>query len=345
MEEKYIPGARETITQAGLPNGEAWYAFNVRSYTTTQLTPQQIHEIGLAEVERIGKEMQRLIAELGFDGSLAEFGEFLRTDARFYFDSEAELLSAYRDICKRADPQLVRLFGTLPRLPYGVEPVPAFRAKSAPTAYFEPGSLQAGRPGIFFANTYDLKTRPSWEMEALSLHEAVPGHHLQIALAQELEGIHHLLKHSYYDAFNEGWGLYAESLGDEMGFYRDPYAKFGRLTYEMWRAIRLVVDTGIHAMGWSRQQAIDFFQENAAKNHHDIVVEVDRYIVMPGQALAYKIGQRQIAKLRARAQQELGPAFDIRAFHDQVLLRGAMPLDVLEQRVNRWIERVKQKQG
>jgi uncharacterized protein (DUF885 family) len=345
MEEKYIPGARETIAQAALPNGEAWYAFNVRSYTTTQLTPQQIHEIGLAEVERIGKEMQRLIEELGFDGSLAEFGEFLRTDPRFYFDSEAELLSAYRDVCKRADPQLARLFGTLPRLPYGVEPVPAFRAKSAPTAYFEPGSLQAGRPGIFFANTYDLKTRPSWEMEALSLHEAVPGHHLQIALAQELEGIHDLLKHSYYDAFNEGWGLYAESLGDEMGFYRDPYAKFGQLTYEMWRAIRLVVDTGIHAMGWSRQQAIDFFQENAAKNHHDIVVEVDRYIVMPGQALAYKIGQRQIAKLRARAQQELGAAFDIRAFHDQVLLRGAMPLDVLEQRVNRWIERVKQEQG
>jgi len=342
MEEKYIPGARETIGLFALPNGEAWYAFNVRSHTTTDLTPHQIHQIGLVEVERVRKEMQRLIKELGFDGSLAEFGEFLRTDPRFYFDSEEELLSAYRDICKRADPQLVHLFGTLPRLPYGVKPVPAFEAKSAPTAYFQPGSLEAGRPGYFFANTYDLKTRPSWEMEALSLHEAVPGHHLQIALAQELEGIHDLLKYSSYNAFNEGWGLYAESLGDEMGFYRDPYAKFGQLTYEIWRAIRLVVDTGIHAMGWSREQAIDFFQENAAKNRHDIVVEVDRYIVMPGQALAYKIGQLQIAKLRAHAQQELGPAFDIRTFHDQVLLRGAMPLDVLEQRVNRWIERVKQ---
>jgi uncharacterized protein (DUF885 family) len=286
--------------------------------------------------------MRRLIEELGFDGSFAEFGEFLRTDPRFYFDSEEELLSAYRDICKRADPQLVHLFGTLPRLPYGVKPVPAFKAKSAPAGYFQPGSLEAGRPGYFFANTYDLKARPSWEMEALSLHEAVPGHHLQIALAQELEGIHDLLKYSYYDAFNEGWGLYAENLGDEMGFYRDPYARFGKLTYEIWRAIRLVVDTGIHAMGWSRERAIGFFQENAAKSGHDIVVEVDRYIVMPGQALAYKIGQLQIARLRAHAQRELGPAFDIRTFHDQVLLRGAMPLDVLEQHVNRWIERVKQ---
>lgn len=341
LEERYIPGARETIGQSALPDGEAWYAFNVRFHTTTDLTPPQVHEIGLAEVGRIREEMQRLIGELGFDGSLAEFGEFLRTDPRFTFDSEEALLSAYRDICKRADPELAHLFGTLPRLPYGVKPVPAFKAKSAPTAYFQPGSLQAGRPGTFFANTYDLKTRPRWEMEALSLHESVPGHHLQIALAQELEGVHDLLKYGSYTAFEEGWGLYAESLGDEMGFYRDPYAKFGQLTYEMWRAIRLVVDTGIHAMGWSRQQAIDFFRENAARSGHDIEVEVDRYIVMPGQALAYKIGQLQIAKLRAHAQQELGPDFDIRAFHDQVLLRGAMPLDVLEQRVKRWVERVK----
>ncbi len=341
LEEKYIPGARETVGLFALPDGEAWYAFNVRSHTTTDLTPQQIHEIGLAEVARIRQEMQRLIEELGFEGSLAEFAEFLRTDPRFYFDSEQELLSAYRDICKRADPQLAHLFGSLPRLPYGVKAVPAFKAKSAPTAYYQPGSLPAGRPGTFFANSYDLKTRPSWEMVALSLHEAVPGHHLQIALAQELEGIHELLKHAFYTAFTEGWGLYAESLGDEMGLYRDPYARFGQLSYEMWRAIRLVVDTGIHALGWSREQAIEFFQENAAKNRHDIVVEVDRYIVMPGQALAYKIGQLQIAKLRAHAQQELGPAFDIRAFHDQILLRGAMPLDLLEQRVKSWLERVK----
>jgi uncharacterized protein (DUF885 family) len=222
-----------------------------------------------------------------------------------------------------------------------VKRVRAFLAKSAPTAYFRPGSLEAGRPGYFYANTYDLKTRPSWEMVALSLHESVPGHHLQIALAQELQGIPELLKYTSYTAFTEGWGLYAESLGDEMGLYRDPYAKFGQLTYEMWRAIRLVVDTGIHGLGWNRQQAIAFFQENAAKSRHDIVVEVDRYIVMPGQALAYKIGQLEIAKLRARAKQELGPAFDIRAFHDQVLLRGAMPLDVLAERVDRWIERLK----
>src|SRR5262245_8062999 len=341
MEEQYIPRARETIGLSELPNGEAWYAFNVRSQTTTHLTPRQIHEIGLAEVERIRKEMLRLLEGLRFDGDLAEFGEFLRTDPRFTFDSEEKLLSAYRDICKRADPELAHLFGTLPRLPYGVKPVPAFEAKSAPTAYYQPGSPEAGRPGYFFANTYDLKTRPSWEMEALSLHESVPGHHLQIALAQELTGLHDLLKHGFYGAFNEGWGLYAESLGGEMGFYRDPYSKFGQLTYEMWRAIRLVVDTGIHAMGWSRERAIEFFQENAAKSRHDIVVEVDRYIVMPGQALAYKIGQLEIAKLRARAREELGAAFDIRSFHDQLLLRGALPLDVLAQRVERWIERVK----
>jgi uncharacterized protein (DUF885 family) len=341
LEERYIPGARETIGQSALPEGEAWYAFNVRSHTTTELTPQQVHEIGLAEVARIRGETHRLTGELGFDGGLAEFAEFLRTDSRFYFDSEHELLSAYRDICKRTDPQLVRLFGTLPRLPYGVKAVPAFKAKSAPTAYFEPGSLDAGRPGYFYANTYDLKSRPSWEMEALSFHESVPGHHLQIALAQELQGVHDLLKHAFYTAFTEGWGLYAESLGTEMGFYRDPYARFGHLTYEMWRAIRLVVDTGIHALGWSREQAIDFFQANAARSRHDIVVEVDRYIVMPGQALAYKIGQLEIARLRAHAQQQLGPAFDIRAFHDQILLRGALPLDVLAARVEAWVERVK----
>ncbi|MCH8891813.1 MAG: DUF885 domain-containing protein [Myxococcales bacterium] len=343
LEQTYLSGARETISQSAMPNGENWYAHNARYHTTTNLTPKEIHEIGLAEVKRIRGEMEKIIRDLEFDGSFAEFAEFLRTDPQFYFGTREEFLTAYRAICKRADPELVRLFGTLPRLPYGVKPVPGYMDKSAPTAYYQPGSLAAGRPGTFFANTYNLATRPSWEMEALSLHEAVPGHHLQIALAQELEDTHDLLKYNFYSAFVEGWGLYAESLGDEMGFYQSPYSKFGRLTYEIWRAIRLVVDTGIHALGWSREQAIDFFKQNAPKTEHDIVVEVDRYIVWPGQALAYKIGELRIQELRAQAQQRLGSTFDVRSFHDQVLLRGAMPLDVLEQRILDWVERVRQK--
>jgi uncharacterized protein (DUF885 family) len=342
LEDTYIPGARQTIGLSALPNGAQWYAYEVRYHTTTNLTAKRIHEIGLAEVERIRREMDQIIRDLGFGGSFADFAEFLRTDPQFYFDRPEALLSAYRDICKRADPELVRLFGKLPRLPYGVKPVPGYKEKSAPTAYYEPGSLAAGRAAYFFANTYDLATRPSWEMEPLALHESVPGHHLQIALAQELEGTHDLLKYSFYTAFVEGWGLYAESLGDEMGFYEEPYSRFGRLTYEIWRAIRLVVDTGIHSLGWSRERAIDFFRQNAPKAEHDIVVEVDRYIVWPGQALAYKIGELKIKELRAYARQELGARFDIRAFHDQVLLRGAMPLDVLERRIRSWVERTAQ---
>ncbi|MFV1979159.1 MAG: DUF885 family protein, partial [Myxococcota bacterium] len=342
LEQTYLGKARETIGQSAMPNGKEWYAYNTRYHTTTDLTPKAIHEIGLAEVERIRGEMEKIIRDLGFDGSFTEFAEFLRTDPQFYFDTQEEFLTAYRAICKRADPELVRLFGRLPRLPYGVKPVPDYKDMSAPTAYYEPGSLAAGRPGAFFANTYDLATRPSWEMEVLSLHEAVPGHHLQIALAQELEGTHDLLKYNFYTAFVEGWGLYAESLGGEMGFYQSPYSKFGRLTYEIWRAIRLVVDTGIHALGWSRERAIDFFKQNAPKTEHDIVVEVDRYIVWPGQALAYKIGELKIQELREHAQRRLGSAFDVRSFHDQVLLRGAMPLDVLEQRIHDWVERIRQ---
>jgi uncharacterized protein (DUF885 family) len=338
LEQTYLVGARETIGQSAMPNGKKWYAYNARYHTTTDLTPKEIHEIGLAEVKRIRGEMETIIRGLEFDGGFAAFSEFLRTDSQFFFASREDLLAAYRDICKRADPELIGLFGKLPRLPYGVKPVPGYSEKSTTTAYYQPGSLAAGRPGIFFANTYDLATRPSWEMEALSLHEAVPGHHLQIALAEELEETHDLLKYNFYTAYVEGWGLYAESLGDEMGFYQSPYSKFGQLTYEIWRAIRLVVDTGMHSMGWSREQAIDFFKQNAPKTEHDIIVEVDRYIVWPGQALAYKIGELKIQELRGRTQRRLGPAFDIRAFHDQVLLRGAMPLDVLEQRIDDWLE-------
>ena len=250
--------------------------------------------------------MNKVIATSGFKGSFDEFLAFLRTDPQFSYTNAADLLRGYRDICKRADPELARLFGKLPRLPYGVKPIPSYAEKSQTTAYYQPGSPDAGRPGYFYANTYDIKTRLTWEMEALTLHESVPGHHLQIALAQELDDIPNFRKHGHYTAFVEGWGLYSESLGTEMGFYTDPYSDFGRLTYEMWRAIRLVVDTGMHSMDWTRQQAIDYFLANASKNAHDITVEVDRYIVWPAQALAYKIGELKIKELRAYATKELG---------------------------------------
>jgi uncharacterized protein (DUF885 family) len=336
--EKYLPRTRETIALSELPDGEAWYAFNVRQSTTTRLTPREIHDIGLAEVRRIRGEMDAVMGRSDFTGGFAEFMAFLRSDPRFFYDQPEDLLRGYRDICKRADPELVKLFATLPRLPYGVVPVPAYAEKSQTTAYYEPGSPAAGRPGYFFANTYDLRARPKWEMEALALHEAVPGHHLQIALAQELPAAPEFRKHGFYTAFIEGWGLYAEALGTEMGFYADHYARFGQLTYEVWRAIRLVLDTGMHAFGWPRERAIAYFEENAGKAAHDIVVEVDRYIVWPGQALAYKIGELKIKELRARAAAALGPAFDVRAFHDRVLGGGALPLDVLEARIDAWIE-------
>ncbi|HET8647537.1 MAG TPA: DUF885 domain-containing protein, partial [Vicinamibacteria bacterium] len=336
--EEYLPGARESIALREVPDGEAWYAFLVRQSTTTTLTPGEIHAIGLREVARIRAAMDEVVAASGFQGGYAQFVEFLRHDPRFFFESGQDLLAAYRDITKRADPELVRLFGRLPRLPYGVRPVPAHAEKSQTTAYYEPGSPEAGRPGYFYANTYDLHARPRWEMEPLALHEAVPGHHLQIALAQELPAMPEFRKHGFYTAYVEGWGLYAESLGAEMGFYQDPYSRFGQLTYEVWRAIRLVVDTGIHALGWSRQQAIDYFTANAGKAEHDIVVEVDRYIVWPAQALAYKIGELKLKELRAACRQALGAGFDLRAFHDEVLGQGALPLDVLEDRIRGWWE-------
>jgi uncharacterized protein (DUF885 family) len=333
----YLPKTRESIGMRELPDGAAWYGYRVRQFTTTSLSPDQIHALGLREVKRIRALMDSIITGVGFKGSFADFARFLRTDPQFFYDDSASLVRAYRDIAKRADPGLVKLFGKLPRLPYGVTTIPSFMAKSQTTAYYQGGSLQAGRPGNFFVNTYDVKSRPKWEMEALSLHEAVPGHHLQIALAQELEGVPEFRRYGGYTAFVEGWGLYAEGLGPELGMYQDPYSKFGQLTYEMWRAVRLVLDTGIHAMGWTRQQAIDFFKENAPKAEQDITVEVDRYIVMPGQALAYKIGQLKFRELRDSAAAALGPRFDIRAYHDEVLRNGALPLDLLQQDVREWI--------
>ena len=336
-ETEYLPGARTSIAAKDLPNGAAWYAYNVKLLTTTGHSPEQIHAMGLAEVSRIRAEMDRVIEESGFDGDFAAFLQFLRTDPQFYHVTAQDLMREYRDIAKRADPELAHLFGVLPRNPYGVIEVPSFAAESQTTAYYQPGSVAAGRPGYFYANTYALDTRPRWEMEALTLHEAVPGHHLQIAIQQELENVPWFRQDPSYTAFVEGWGLYAESLGEEMGFYRDPYSKFGQLTYEMWRAIRLVVDTGMHQMGWSRQQAIDYFMSNAGKQEHDIIVEIDRYIVWPGQALAYKIGELKIKELRAWAEQTLGDRFDIRAFHDAVLGQGAIPLHLLEANIHSWV--------
>jgi len=336
-ENEYLPAARESIAARDLPNGESWYNYDVKKRTTTDLTPEQIHEIGVREVARIHAEMEQVMAETGFKGSFAEFLVFLRTDPQFYYTSAEDLVRGYRDIAKRADPALTRLFGLLPRTPYGVIPVPAYAEQSQTTAYYQEGSLKAGRPGYYFVNTYALNTRPRWEMEALTLHEAVPGHHLQISLAQEMDGVPWFRQESSYTAFVEGWGLYAESLGSELGFYQDPYSHFGQLTYEMWRAVRLVVDTGMHSLGWSRQQAIDYFKVNAGKQEHDIIVEIDRYIVWPGQALAYKIGELKFKELRAYAEHELGEQFDIRAFHDTVLGAGAVPLNVLEANVHRWV--------
>jgi len=336
---RYVPAARETTSAAALPSGAALYSYNVRWHTTTGLTPREIHDIGLAEVKRLRAEMDTIIAGTGFKGSYADFVTFLRTDPRFYYTDAASLLTGYRDICKRADPELAPLFGRLPQTPYGLRPIPDAIAPSQTTAYYDPGSFNVGRPGNMFANTYKLDARPKWEMEALTLHEAVPGHHLQISLAQELQGIPEFRKNSSYTAFVEGWALYAESLGEEMSFYKDPYSKFGQLTYEMWRVVRLVVDTGLHSLGWTREQAIEFFSANAAKTQQDIVVEVDRYIVWPGQALGYKIGQLKIRDLRAAATRDLGSRFDIRQFHDTVLGEGAVPLNVLERQVSGWVEK------
>jgi uncharacterized protein (DUF885 family) len=337
--DDYLPGARTQWASTRLPDGEAWYAFRARFHTTTGLTPDQIHELGLSEVRRIRGEMDKVIRESGFMGSFAEFLTFLRTDPRFYYDTGPKLLAGYQEICRRVDRELPRLFGRLPRLPYGVKAIPTYQERAQTTAYYQPGALTLGRPGVFFANTYALDMRPKWEMEALTLHEAVPGHHLQMALAQEIADMPEFQKHADTGAFIEGWALYAESLGPDLGLYRDVYSRFGQLAYEMWRAVRLVVDTGIHSRGWSRQQAIDFFLTNSGKTPHDVEVEVDRYIVWPGQALAYKVGELRIRELRRHAETTLGSGFVLREFHDELLGRGALPLDLLEPRMKSWVER------
>jgi uncharacterized protein (DUF885 family) len=337
LESTYLPACRETAGVGSQPDGGALYEYLVRLQTTSTLTPQQVHETGLREVRRIRATLEELKGKTGFPGTFTEFLEFLRNDDRFFYTNADALVDGYRVIAKKTDPGLARLFGCLPRLPYGVLPVPEFRAKSSPTAYYMPGAPATGRPGTFFANTHELHSRPRWEMEALCLHEAVPGHHLQIALAQEVEDLPDFRRFTGPTAFVEGWGLYAESLGEELGHYRDPYSKVGQLTFDMWRSLRLVVDTGIHAMGWSRDDAIRFFRENTGRSEVDIAVEVDRYIVWPAQALAYKIGQLKFRELRSYAEQQLGDRFDVRQFHDRILEEGALPLGLVDTRVRSWV--------
>lgn len=337
MAREYLPACRQTVGASALPEGQAYYAFAARRETTTSLSPKEIHDIGVKEIARIRGEMEAVIQQSGFKGSFPAFLTFLRTDPQFYYIRPEELVKGYRDLCKRIDPQLPLLFAELPRNTYGVLEIPAYEAPAQTTAYYRAGAADGTRAGNYWVNTYKLDTRPKYEMEALSIHEAVPGHHLQISRAQELKGLPEFRRNAGYTAYVEGWALYAESLGSEMGFYADAYAKFGQLTYEMWRACRLVVDTGLHAFGWSRQRAIDLMKENTAKTENDIIVEVDRYIVWPGQALAYKLGELKIKELRARAKRELGDRLDLRMFHNAILDDGPLPLDLLERRMTHWI--------
>ncbi len=337
FEQTYLPATRDGIAAADLPDGPAYYDFLAAWYTTTSLGAEEIHRIGLAEVERIRGDMEKIRREVGFQGDLQAFFAHLRTDPKFFYRDPAALLEGYRALSKRIDPELVKVFRTIPRLPYGVRPIPDTIAPDTTTAYYQPGAVDGTRAGFYYVNLYRPEVRPKWEMLALSLHEAVPGHHFQLARGAELPELPLFRRTAYFVAYGEGWGLYAERLGYDMGLYDDPYDRMGQLAYDMWRAVRLVVDTGMHAKGWSRQQAIDFFMENAPKTEQDVVNEIDRYIAMPGQALAYKIGQMRISALREEAARELGAGFDLRDFHDAVLATGSVPLETLEVRIRAWI--------
>ena len=333
---EYLPACRETVGIWDTPEGAAFYANRIHYHTTTDLTAEEIHALGITEVARIRGEMLKVLAEVGFSGSLPEFFVKLRSDPQFYYSTPDELFRAYVVTAKQIEPELPKLFGRLYRTPFGVRPIPATSAPNTTTAYYNAPSADGRRAGYYYVNLYRPEVRPKYEIEVLTVHESVPGHHLQIALAQEQGELPKFRRNAGYTAYVEGWGLYSERLGYELGLYRDPYSRFGQLTYDMWRAVRLVVDTGIHAQHWSRQQAIDYFKDNAAKTEADIINEIDRYIGWPAQALAYKIGQLRILKLRAEAEAALGERFDIRAFHDAVLASGAVPLDVLEGNVHAW---------
>ena len=335
---EYLPKCRDSVAAGDLPDGKAYYDYLAHNYTTTDLSAAQIHEIGLKEVARLHEKMEKIRQEVGFQGDLPAFFNYLRNDPKFHYDDSAQLLMAYRAMAKRIDPELTRLFGTLPRAPYGVVPIPEALAPDTTTAYYNPGSADGRRAGNYYVNLYKPETRLIWEMLPLTLHESVPGHHLQISIANELPEQPMFRRLAGFTAYVEGWALYAEQLGYDMNLYSDPYDRMGQVTYEMWRAVRLVVDTGMHAQGWTRQQAIDYFKANAPKSEHDITNEIDRYLATPGQALAYKIGQMKISELRAKAQARLGDRFDLRAFHDELLGAGALPLSVLEARMDAWLD-------
>ena len=333
---EYLPKSRDSIGISDVPNGKEWYEYLARYHTTTDLTPDEIHEIGLREVAKIRAEMEGIIEQVGWDGDFNSFLQYLRTDPRFYFETGEELLQAYRAMSKEIDAYMPTLFNKLPRAPYGVIPIPMESAPFTTTAYYNAPS--EGRPGYYYANLYMPEVRPKYEIPVLSVHEAVPGHHHQISLAQEMENVPNFRKYLSITAFVEGWGLYSEQLGESMGIYDDPYDKFGQLTYDMWRAVRLVVDTGMHYKSWSRDDAVNLFLENTAKTEQDINNEVDRYIAWPGQALAYKIGQLKIMELRDKSKEALGEDFDIKDFHDHILSFGSIPLSILEEKVDEFIE-------
>lgn len=339
IEQEYVPASRAGLGLRSIPGGEDLYRYLVRSYTTTEMTPEEIHDLGNREVARIRGLMEAEIRASGFTGDFAAFQRFLRTDRQFYAQTPDDLVRYASEIAKRADGELPRLFGTLPRLSYGIRVIPENQAEGSTTAYYSPGSTALGISGSYWVNTTRLDQRPLYELPALTVHEAMPGHHLQIARAQELGELPYFRRNAFETAFVEGWGLYAETLGEEMGMYRTPYERFGRLSYEMWRACRLVADTGIHWMGWDIEQARRCFTENSALSPHNIQTELERYVATPGQALAYKIGELRLRALRAEATEALGERFDVRAFHDEVLGAGALPLDVLETRVRAWIAR------
>jgi uncharacterized protein (DUF885 family) len=336
--DEYLPACRNGVAAGELPDGKAYYNYLASAHTTTTLSAAEIHAIGLKEVARLRADMEQIRVEAGFKGDLPAFFTYLRTDPKFHYNDGASLLTAYRALAKRIDPELPRAFGLLPRTPYGVTPIPDALAPNTTTAYYQPGSPDGRRAGNYYVNLYEPETRLSWEMLPLTLHESVPGHHLQISIANELPEQPMFRRLAGFTAFVEGWALYAEQLGYDMDLYADPYDRMGQKAYEMWRAVRLVVDTGMHSMGWTRQQAIDYFKANCPKSDLDITNEIDRYIATPGQALAYKIGQMKFSELRARARAQLGERFDLRAFHDAALGAGALPLSVLEQRMDRWIE-------
>ena len=337
FKEEYLPACRTSVGIKEIKNGKEYYEFLARKFTTTNLTPLEIHNIGLAEVKRIKEEMEALIKEVKWEGTFKAFLDDLRTNPKFYYDTSEELFEAYLATSKRIDPELVKLFNVLPSMPYGLKPIPMESAPDTTTAYYQRPAADGSRAGYYFVNLYRPEVRPKYEIEVLSVHEAMPGHHLQIALAMELD-LPNFRKYGGITAFVEGWGLYSERLGYDLGLYQDPYSKFGQLTYDMWRAIRLVVDTGMHYFDWSRQDAINYFLNNSAKTKQDVLNEVDRYINWPGQALAYKIGQLKILELRAKAELKIGDDFDIKEFHDEVLKRGALPLDILEKYINKWID-------